>query len=497
MRLLKFLVCTLPLAWAFAGCSEDSVVPDVGQGTDVPEGMHEVEVTFNMGANAGLQTRATAAPRPLESSDNWQRVTNMRIYVFRSETESDDNSDYTYYKPTINGQEKDYLYVSDFYKTKLDENGDISNIWGDEPDESENEEHTVTAKLGLENGFYKFLAVGRDDILEDNPDISQIRMTDPNLGLNEYPQQIQQQMQDIMTMADGRASWDLEWDETTTLDLAYIGYAGNPYGTEIFSGISSKSISITEETKGFQESITLDRAVAGLLFNVTNIPEKLKADVSFIKSTKPSGKHDYFIVAGTEYKVSAIGITTSKYNQYVVLPTRGLLDDYESYLVVNGETLNSRFIAFEQDVDFKDEDLVDGYYTTQLSRGAFIVPQASPEDYSESNSYFGDAADKQLMDKSLYLVIFGNTPNATDAGEYPLKCIPIKMIGEKVYNPSDDNYTNVDYQESKETFPIIANHLYQIEDVDLKKYLEGDGDYNIVITVNPDWYWKGELEWAD
>lgn len=88
-----------PPGMGFRGCSEDGVVPDVGQGTDVPEGMHEVEVTFNMGTSGDIQTRSVS--RPVISSDNWQRVSNVRIYVFRSENGGEDNSSYTYYKPSV------------------------------------------------------------------------------------------------------------------------------------------------------------------------------------------------------------------------------------------------------------------------------------------------------------------------------------------------------------------------------------------------------------
>lgn len=48
---------------------------------------------------------------------------------------------------------------------------------------------------------------------------------------------------------------------------------------------------------------------------------------------------------------------------------------------------------------------------------------------------------------------------------------------------------------SKISYPLLVNHLYSVAQVQ-----GGDddgGDNNLVITVYPNWDWKGELEWAD
>ena len=507
MRILKMLICTLPLAWAFAGCSEDGVVPDVGQGTDVPEGMHEVEVTFNMGANAGLQTRATAAPRPLESSDNWQRVTNMRIYVFRSETESDDNSNYTYYKPTINGQEKDYLYVSDFYKTKLDENGDISNIWGDEADESENEEHTVTAKLGLEDGFYKFLAVGRDDILEDNPDISQIRMTDPNLN---YPEDYSVQFLNDIEETEGKSTRDFnkkdpQWTEDeTTLKKVFL--RSSAYScSELFSGISEAKVHITQETKGFSSSITLNRAVAGILMYVKNVPIKYEAMASIPEYDDWGDPTGNGTQQGKEYVVSKIGICPSQYSRDALLVNNKDKKSIEDLVwdPKPNTDLKSYFVISDIDRKPTEEETQQGYYNGTFLAGDFVVPQLEP---TPSDKVLVGEEEIELTDK-LYLVFYANDPQTIGAnGDFPIYWIPIKCVTDYTYNPDNDNYTESEHPtESAYNFSLDANSFYSLgkknyateedEPIDLKP--EEGGDYNLVITVNPDWDWKGELEWAD
>ena len=46
-------------------------------------------------------------------------------------------------------------------------------------------------------------------------------------------------------------------------------------------------------------------------------------------------------------------------------------------------------------------------------------------------------------------------------------------------------------------FAINANWFYQIGSETEPVIWPEEEEGNIVITVNPDWDWKGELEWAD
>lgn len=509
MKQLKTIVLSLPFVLAAVGCSQDELLPDGGKGTDVTQGLHEVDITFSVGANAGLQTRAAANPRPLEGPENWQRVTNMRIYVFKGKDKdeegnpienfdkSDDNQ-YFYYKPEIGGEKRDYLYVSDFYNTKVGADGTISNTWGDEDHEKENEEHTVTAKMKLDGGYYKFLAVGRDDIIEDNPTQSNIRMTDPNWLINQYPKNFIQNIKEIDVLSDDNGDYeDFTWsEEETSLSLAYILSGFNEKATELFSGCSAPVP--VQESGGFSTTIELKRAVAGMLFYVKNIPAKLTAKAT-LKGEGSNQRPKEVIIKGKDYDVSRIGISLIKRNASVVLSTRSFLpaNHEEYYFSNNTKTVNLDRGSYTTwlmenciSTDIKGESPENGYYTDTYMKGNFLMPQLAPIKIENYTLTVGEEKEETLT-HTLYLVFY-HKPD--DKAEYfALDWRPIKIKSSK------DSEGNSLPTEETYDFDILANRLYSLgskeSPTDLKP--EGGGDNNLVITVNPDWDWKGELEWAN
>lgn len=499
MKQLKTILFTLPFALAAVGCSQDELLPDGGKGTGASGGMHEVDVTFNVGANAGLQTRAeTANPRPLDGPENWQRVTNMRIYVFHSANGGTDD-DYTYYKPKIGGEPKDYLYVSDFYNTKVDEAGNINNTWGDDPDEKENEEHTVSAKMELEKGYYKFLAVGRDDIIEDKPSQSQIRMTDPNMERNDYTDNIIQNIARfnpdtyVVPTEEGKY-YALEWKPNQTkLSQALISSANTDIASELFSGCSAPVL--VQESGGFSTTIELKRAVAGLLLYIKNIPVELASKITI---TEYQGRYPIEILKkGTKYTVDNVAMVMIARSGDVILSTRSYPaqeSDLGYLYTMNSVKLEARVLAIDKLGETHTSS--EGYYTDIFTKGTFLMPQIAPKNLITKSGQTGESLtigdEEEVLDKTLYLVFYHSLSGGTYAGLYPIDWRPIKIISSK------DSEGNPIPTEQTFDFDILANQLYSLgskdDPIDLKP---GSDDGNLVITVNPDWDWKGDLEWAD
>lgn len=507
MKQLKTLVLSLPFVLAAVGCSQDELLPDGGKGTNVPEGMHEVEVTFNMGTNSGLQTRSVHE-RDVISSDNWQRVTNVRIYVFKGNEEMKDkegkpitdkegnpitfdpNKDecYFYHTPSnSDGKSIPYIYVSNFADKKKD--WGENDVWGDDENEQENEHYVYSAKLQLNEGYYKFLAIGRDDIDENNlENLNDLTMTIPDL---DYPEDYTN-LPNFKDMLDGISTLDFKendpnWNKDTSLSDALIQSSGYSC-SELFSGVS-ETISVTSGVTGFSSTITLNRAVAGMLFYVENIPTKVKALVSYYDDNFI----ETLVEKGKEYSVVKVSIAPLEYFSKVNLASRkpaGVAASNKNNRV--GFTLTNCFISLRDELNKKTED-EDCFVGENISEkhpngtfllGTFLLPQNTVS----STLTVGDAIDgnpdtQAILDKSLYLV-FMTSFGGGASFEYPIYWIPI-------YNKTLESYT----------FSMDANSFYSIglknhekgEDkpIDLKP--GGDDNNNLVLTVHPNWEGVSEL----
>lgn len=487
MKQLKTILFSLPFALAAVGCSQDELLPDGGKGTGASGGMHEVEVTFNMGTSGGLQTRSIT--RPVISSDDWQRVTNVRIYVFKAES-ADAGDDAYYYQPDINNK-KGYLYVSNFADTKKD--WKENDVWGDDANEQENEYYTYSAKLELGLGYYKFLAIGRDDIDEEHlENLQDLTMTIPNLDFPEDYVNIP----NFKDMVSESSTLDFKkdapkWDEGTTLNDALIQSSGYSC-SELFSGIS-EPISITPDVKGFSSTITLNRAVAGMLFYVENIPTEVEALVSYYDDNFI----ELLVEKGKKYPVEKIGIAPLEYFSQVNLANR----KPAGTAAVNknnrsGFTLVNYFISLRDELKNKTEDgecFVGENISEEHPNGTFLLGTfLLPQNTVSSTLTVGDAIDddpdtQATLDKSLYLVFLTSFSGSASA-EYPIYWKPIynKTLGSDKFSIDANSFYSIG----------LKNHEKGEDDpIDLKP--GSDDGNNLVITVYPDWDWKGELEWAD
>lgn len=505
MKQLRLFVLFLSVVIAMTGCSQDELLPNGGKENDVTQGLHEVEVTFNLRANAGVQTRSFS--RPINSSDNWQRVSNMRIYVFRSATGGGDET-YQYYRPEVKQadgslKKQDYFYVPDFYK---DDNwGDV---WGDT--EEENECHAYSIKPLLdEDYYYKFLAVGRDDIDEVNypslTSLANMKLTDPNLSKDEYPENL------VKSLSSEKDNWEFGWsdgivdpDYITTLDYAYMMSVATPAYklTEVFSGCS-EAWHVTSDSKGFVAPITLKRAVAGLLLYVENIPMKVEATLSLGKETTSGGpgrppKVSYKIEAGKTYDVSRIAISQLILNKNVMLSSNRLDEEFWNFMSPNKDFIEYPLYIDINGDEFNKKDNDGVCYRGKYFTGCCIAPFPAPSPSmtikeGQSASFkipsnvedLKDGETQAIIDNTLYLVFYHDVKGSTFL--YPIKWIPIQM------------------KNGERKFSIDANYFYSVgnrniekkidDPIDLRPGSGGDGGNEIVIEVVPDWQWEGELEW--
>lgn len=207
------------LAIVAVGCTQEEL-----------DSRNGVELTVELTMASDMQTRA---PRPLESVDNWQHVTNVRVYVFRSDTE---NGVFSIYQPMIKdeqGEEKkfEYIDVAAFQKTDIYK-------------EDVYESHQVFIKPQLPEGYYRLLAIGVDEEIALFKEI----------------------------LKDG-TKWD---DVLKTVEET-------PITNEFFSGYS-ETINISSSVASYFIKIELKRCVAGILLYVKNIPEKYdNNDITSIK----------------------------------------------------------------------------------------------------------------------------------------------------------------------------------------------------------------------
>lgn len=530
MKQLKTLVFSIPFVLAAAGCSQDDVLPDGGKGTNLPEGMQEVEITFDMGATTALQTRSVS--RPVVSSDNWQRVNNVRIYLFKHNgsgstdcTDTDGcgcngdalncNKNYVLTKiDNKDGSQSDYLYVPAFEKPEgwgsihpdvVDDGYTCQpNLNGDKdmhPEDipvwqgKDDEQHTFTTKIVLStNGHYKFLAVGRDDID----------------GQEEYGKCYQETWK-----KDPSSNKPIYlYDMSMSLMGNWGGRLPDIGANELFSGLSS-SFS-PEDTSSKNLSITMKRVVPGFLLYLTNIPQKRKARAS-IPLTE--GDPRIAIHKGKSYEINRVAIAARCISDNVPLvklleqPIDKMDDILEGIATQANTNFASSFTAILYDSKWeydggiwvwKDGNTINPHWdkNSYLS-GKCAVPlnlKTTPGNkpvtvgVRETDKETGEIiAEPEELDHSLYLVFYTNGHELADISgvNLPVDWIPITIESE--------NGEEVSGEKSK-VFNFYPNHFYSIGN---RNYEKGDNKpidlnkNNLVITVNPDWDWKGELEWAD
>lgn len=253
------------LALLAAGCS--SLEGDDVQPADTPV---EVTLDFVLGIDGGVDTRAA---RPLTSNDAWQRVQNVRVYVFCSPTGADGT--YKYIKPTLAeplSGTLPHLYIPGFEKTE---------VWRGEYDGEESRSARSGTYIFNSSRHYRFLAVGRDDISEGDESAALF-----SLSLTE----------DVTTLEEARLS----------LKAATCGAVQS----EPFVGVSDDIVPAAAMKEPV--SITLSRAVAGLLLYVENVPATAAGyDVKYVSVYNSTQMNTGITLLGRAPALSAPFATSS------------------------------------------------------------------------------------------------------------------------------------------------------------------------------------------
>lgn len=412
MRALKYIAMLLIVMMTTA-CSQNEQPDDNSR-----DELHKVRLTFDFKLDSSVESRS---PRPLESSDDWQKVSDMRIYVFRSNSGINDAS-FVYYHPRVRDNRTNTITVQPYFQVPgFEKNSD--EVWP----ESSFEEHTYRIEPMLGEGYYRFLAVGRDD----NPDSSPLEIN----------------------WTEGVTSW-----ETAMM----MNNGGNPRVTEVFTGYATngdgtpKTIHL-EGQESFSEQITCRRTVAGVFLYVRDIPVRLTTEYSWHAGGSPTGAISQDVEKGVECSVDEVAIVAAGYNADVNLAGRRHGDTFI--------TDNSRFFATRLasvgTAGLKDDDH-DGYYDSAEYNGSFVFPASLYDctftaDYA--NGEIPDNGNYTIFDKSLYLCLF----HISGSGQYyPIKMIPIKIARSYIHDSDSEGICAGDNAVSADRFHynLVANHLY-------------------------------------
>ena len=132
-KLNLFALCFLALL--FGACSGD----DPTAAPDIDEKLYEVNLSFAMTVESNSLS-ATRASRPLDPDDKdqcLQRVTDVRIYVFRSETGAEGS--FVYYHPAVEDGTDGSVTRQPYFRVDEFRKSDEAPNWGDH--NSNQEEH--------------------------------------------------------------------------------------------------------------------------------------------------------------------------------------------------------------------------------------------------------------------------------------------------------------------------------------------------------------------
>lgn len=475
MRYGIYIILSLSV-FAF-GCSRDNM----SDGSIRQPEFYDVEVRFDLNSDKGVDDGSSQAvdmtfvpdgtiipqqepPRMLLSSNNWQQINDVRIYVFRR----NEAGDFTYYKPIVeDGTSRDYLSVDEF-TLKFSPSPYV--IWWGGP-QDQDESHCYVGRMRLENGEYTFLAVARDDSKADIP-----KLSDPN-------------------NASSGHQWE-EWVEGETLLKEATLYCASEKAveaTELFSGCTTQSLTVNGTTSHFSRSIFLERAVAGLLLYVENIPATLMA---YAPDTELATG---IIPEQTEYRIVGLALAHGTLlSDKVLIASREAMDGELNVPVYNFafNPPTPEHVLLKIDIPGQ-ATISNGFYENtspdnkrhpnSLLAGAFVIPQ---------HANAASSSGSEIYDKSLYLVFYGYDESSEQ--EFALGWIPISLDTGSGY---DIHY-----------YPILANHFYSIgrrcftadgsdlpEEDDKPLDLREGTTTDIVIRLDPFWneYYGGELGEAD
>lgn len=473
MRQFKTFILSLPFMLTLLGCSQEELaeIPDNGNSGKI----REVEVKLTLGVNSGLrlntrsvgnvpdnyvQTRAdeNLFPRELTTTDNAQQVNDMRIYVFRCPEADGESGDYLFYVPKdLKDSGIDYYDISamGYFTNKVPYLSNTPSVF---------EEHTVALKPKLEEGYYyKFLAVGRDDKYA-KPISSVTEIADyylwgyktlkyPVFKENETTFGDASLFGTVLSLEQDEDGYDYEPLWCTEL---FTGYMKDEKGEEDF-------ILVNNSAKGFSREVRLQRAVAGFMLYVKNIPCLVTNDKTPSKKFEPINLTVQGPYISTAVNLVNRSEVTDEGTEPDTPPILAIID------LQSGWTKDE-----EQGIFVRPEDTEKGWEKNSYMSSNFIMPTSS-----ESISKHGG-------DVTFRLVYIGEPERIGRPG--PQHVVKIKL--------SDNSYL----------FPIEANKLYALgkkghdengEEINKPYPLtpDKDGGENIVITVYPDWDYVSDLEW--
>lgn len=388
-------------------CSASNDAPDT-----LADGSHAVKLNMRMGVSAGVVTGS----RELDTWDGAQQVNDMRIYVFRCPEDKKGTSEeaYTYCIPVEpEAAKKGYYTVDAFNNTTPYYSAEHQNM---------PEQHLYTFEPYLQNGYYQFLAIGRDDKYATK----QV-LTEPKFTKNETK------------LEDARIALTEQAKNSAKLGILNT--------TELFSGIlqdenthEEAPVHVTEETKYFHRTLTASRNVAGLMIYVENIPAQVESNAA--------GDVRTVTFKPTSLSVVATGISTETLIRKKQAPADAELLTYQTLGTIDLTPSNGWTVDAKENIFKRAEDSQKGWKANSYMISNFMMP--TPEEKMQKS--------KNLVENETTFYL-----HYTD-GTY-------------------HRYDNIRLSAAtgdKFKFPIEANHLYCLgaksktvnQPYDLKEYYE-------------------------
>lgn len=407
-------------------CSASNDAPDT-----LADGSHAVKLDMTVGVSAGV-----VGSRELDTWDGAQQVNDMRIYVFRclAKKKGTPEEEYTYCIPIeTEAAKKGYYSVDAFKNTKPYYSAEHHNM---------PEQHSYTFEPYLQNGYYQFLAIGRDDKYATKK-----VLTEPEFTENETK------------LEDARIA--LTEEEKNSANLGILNT------TELFSGIlqdenthEEAPVLVTEETKYFHRTLTPSRNVAGLMIYVENIPAQVESNAA--DDVRP------VTFTPTSLSVVATGISTETLIRKKQAPADAEPLTYQTLGTID-LTSNGWTVDAEENIFKRAEDSQKGWKANSYMISNFMMPTPEGKMQKSKNSAENET--------TFYL-------HYTDGTFHRY-----------------DNIRKSTTTGDKFKFPIEANHLYCLgaksktvnQPYDLKEYYEPVMT-DVKIEIEPAFEKKHEFE---
>ena len=325
-------------------CSASNDAPDT-----LADGSHAVKLDMIVGVSAGV-----VGSRELDTWDGAQQVNDMRIYVFRCPVEKKGTPEeaYTYCTPIeTEAPKKGYYSVDAFKNTTPYYSAEHQNM---------PEQHLYTFEPYLQNGYYQFLAIGRDDKYATK----QV-LTEPKFTKNETK------------LEDARIALTEQAKNSAKLGILNT--------TELFSGIlqdenthEEAPVHVTEETKYFHRTLTASRNVAGLMIYVENIPAQVESNAA--------GDVNTVTFMPTSLSVVATGISTETLIKQKRAPTDAESLTYQTLGTIDLTPSNGWTVDYTEKIFKRAEDSQKGWKANSYMISNFMMPTPEGKMQKSKNS---------------------------------------------------------------------------------------------------------------